>query len=65
MTKTMLDSRTAVLRALAAGLIVWCFETGEGFQLEGGTSLNHARRWCHWLIDDCDERKTFFVVRGE
>ena len=65
MTKTLLDSRIAVIRALAAGLTVWCLETGEGFQNVGGSSLNHARHRARWIIEDCDERKTFYIVRGE
>lgn len=57
------DSR-ALVRVLAAGRTVWCAETGEGFLLEGGDCLNHARRVARAILDD-NARKTFFFVSGK
>lgn len=59
--ETMLNSRIAVIRALAAGRVVWCAETGEGFQMEGGASLNQARHLASWIFNDFNGRKTFYT----
>lgn len=59
--KTMLNSRVAIVRALAAGRTVWCVETGEGWQMEGGASLNRARHLARWILEDFDDRKTFYT----
>ena len=37
------DSKTLV-RAIAAGKVVECINTGERFQTPGGCSMNHARK---------------------
>lgn len=47
--KVNLDSYRAVARAIAAGRMVFCVETHEGWQMDGGCSLNYAqagRRYC-------------------
>lgn len=41
---TIFSHRRALVRALASGRVVLSRETGCGWQLEGGSSLNHARK---------------------
>lgn len=55
----------ALVRVLAAGRTAWCVETGEGWQCEGGASLNHARRFARVILAPEEGRKTFFFVSGE
>lgn len=62
--KSILNSRVAIVRALASGRSVWCAETGEGWQHEGGCSLNQARRVVRWIFILTGENKTFFT-RGD
>lgn len=59
------SSVAAVARALAAGRVVWCAETGEGWQREGGCTLNAARHLARLLVADCDNRGTFYIVLGQ
>ena len=60
--KMYLFNSKAVIRALAAGRIVWCVETGEGWQL-GKLSLNRARRVARLIFCE-EERQTFFFNSG-
>lgn len=60
--KSILNSRVAIVRALAGGRSVWCAETGEGWQCEGGCSLNHARQVVRWIFILTGENKTFFIA---
>ena len=58
----VLPTHKAVVRALAAGRVVWCAETGEGFQM-AACSLNRARRVAHHIFAE-DMRKNFFFGSG-
>lgn len=52
----------ALVRVLAAGRLVWCLETGEGFQMTA-PSVNQARRVARRILAD-DDRQTFFFLAG-
>lgn len=59
-----LFTRKALVRALAAGRLVWCAETGEGWQLEGGCSLNRARHHAGVILRYW-EGNTFYIRTNE
>ena len=58
----VLPTYKAVVRALAAGRVVWCAETGEGFQMMA-CSLNRARRVARRIFAE-EMRKNFFFGSG-
>lgn len=66
--KVNLDSYRAVARAIAAGRMVFCVETHEGWQMEGGCSLNYARKRAdvivHRWLEDIENPHFYALVTG-
>lgn len=54
----------ALVRVLATGRTVYCAETGEGWQLEGGCSLNRARHTAR-IIRRYFGCNTFYFMSGK
>ena len=58
-------SRSALVSAAASGRVIWCLETGEGFQWDAGScSKRHIRHMLAWLLRD-GPRCTFAVAKDD
>ena len=62
--KNVLESRKSIIRALAAGHIIVCNETGEAWECQNGSSLNNAKRFARLILND-EARKTFYIWKEE
>lgn len=62
--KKFLNTRSQCVHALASSATLWCLETGEGWQMAPGQSVQAARRLFARILLDLTRGygHTFFVV---
>lgn len=61
--KFFLNDRNAIARALMVGYLVWCEETGEGWQANPGVTWRSARHTAAVIMHYCDGKT--FVTFGD